>query len=76
MVAFDLVNEEDATPPIFKFIPELLDAQDDGIPLILHAGETNSRKNENLYEACLLGAKRIGHGFDIIQVSIVLISTF
>lgn len=33
--------------------------------MILHAGESNSRNNLELYDAILLGTKRIGHGFAI-----------
>lgn len=35
------------------------------LPLILHAGETlgdGSMADDNLYDAILLGTKRIGHG--------------
>lgn len=67
MVAFDMVNEEDATPPILEYINELRDAKDNSVPFLLHAGETNYRKNDNLYDAILLGTKRIGHGFDIMR---------
>jgi adenosine deaminase CECR1 len=31
--------------------------------VILHAGESYSNKNKELYDAILLGTKRIGHGF-------------
>lgn len=31
--------------------------------MYLHAGESNSRNNKELYDAILLGTKRIGHGF-------------
>lgn len=29
------------------------------------AGESTHRKNENLYDAVLMGSKRIGHGFNL-----------
>lgn len=29
----------------------------------MHAGESTSRNNKELYDAVLLGSKRIGHGF-------------
>lgn len=38
------------------------------LPFILHAGETHDHGGEtdsNLYDAILLGTKRIGHGFSI-----------
>jgi adenosine deaminase CECR1 len=68
MSGMDLVNEEDGTPPILDFIKELLNAKDENVPFLLHAGETNEKKNSNLYDSILLGTKRIGHGFDIIKV--------
>jgi len=64
---FDLVNEEDTTPPISDFVDQLEEARRN-IPdfsLYLHAGESTDRYNENLYDAILLGTKRIGHGLAI-----------
>ena len=40
---------------------------DGDFPVILHAGESCDRKNENLYDAILLNTKRIGHGFKLSQ---------
>ncbi|TFY82989.1 hypothetical protein EWM64_g1023 [Hericium alpestre] len=40
------------------------------LPLILHAGETCSdggKADVNLYDAILLGTKRIGHGYSIVK---------
>jgi len=39
----------------------------DRFKLYLHAGETYSRSNTELYDAILLGTKRIGHGFGLIM---------
>ena len=67
VTGFDLVNEEDVTDPILNFVEDILEAKN-GYPnfnLYLHAGESTSRFNENLYDAVLLGAKRIGHGVGI-----------
>jgi hypothetical protein len=37
------------------------------MPLFLHAGETlNSIENKNVYDALLLGSKRIGHGLALL----------
>lgn len=36
-------------------------------PVILHAGESCERKNDNLYDAILLDTLRIGHGFKLAQ---------
>lgn len=58
--------------PIKKFIPQLLKFKQDcraakvEIPFLFHCGETldiGSDTDGNLYDALLLGAKRIGHGF-------------
>lgn len=32
---------------------------------MMHAGETNSQDSKQIYDAVLLGSKRIGHGFNI-----------
>ena len=37
------------------------------LQIFLHAGESASRKNSNLYDAVLLNTKRIGHGFHLID---------
>ena len=37
----------------------------DRFQLYLHAGESYSRNNTELYDAILLGTKRIGHGFGL-----------
>ena len=65
---FDLVEEEDRTNTNLFYVEELLAAKRDAqrrgmsLPLYLHSGETNWAENENLYDAVLLGASRIGHG--------------
>ncbi len=33
------------------------------LQVYFHAGESYSAKNKELYDAILLGSKRIGHGF-------------
>jgi adenosine deaminase CECR1 len=64
---FDMVNEEDVTAPILHFVPEILDGKlkdaENELPCFFHCGETHDRTNENLFDAVLLGTKRIGHGF-------------
>ena len=67
VTAFDLVNEEDKFEPILYFIDELLEAKQNipGFKFIFHAGESISRYNENLYDAILLGTKRIGHSIPL-----------
>ncbi|KAA8910272.1 hypothetical protein FN846DRAFT_554281 [Sphaerosporella brunnea] len=71
---FDLVAQEDKGRTLRSHLPELLqfrrlcaEAGVD-IPLYLHAGETlgdGTETDDNLFDAVLLGAKRIGHGFSL-----------
>lgn len=63
---FDMVNEEDYHMKIDEFLPQILAMKirmGDKFQLYLHAGESYSRYNKELYDAVLLGSKRIGHGF-------------
>lgn len=66
IVGIDAVCEEDYNIPVDKFLDALYAAKQmfgDRLQVIMHAGESNSRHNLELYDAILLGAKRIGHGF-------------
>ena len=71
VVGFDMVQEEDSSPPINDFLPLIYEAQCRAkaqgrtFETYLHAGESNSRRNKELYDAVLLGTKRIGHGFHL-----------
>jgi adenosine deaminase CECR1 len=68
IAGFDMVNHEDVTPPILNFVPEILDGQSrdaKSLPCFFHCGETHDRFNENLFDAVLLGSKRLGHGFQL-----------
>lgn len=76
IVGFDLVGHEDPGIPLKTYLPELLRFQQRckelglEIPFLFHAGETNDdggHVDENLYDAILLGTKRIGHGFSLIK---------
>ncbi|KAI5781924.1 hypothetical protein EDC01DRAFT_752086 [Geopyxis carbonaria] len=69
---FDLVAQEDLGRSLHSHLPELLRFQHMcaaagvHIPLFLHAGETlgdGTDTDNNLFDALLLGAKRLGHGF-------------
>lgn len=69
---FDLVGDENALKPLIDYIDPLLRFQERqrelklDIPFIFHAGETlgdGTKADDNLYDALLLGTKRIGHGF-------------
>jgi adenosine deaminase CECR1 len=70
---FDLVEEEDRTSTNLYFLTELLAARREAerrgvtLPLYLHSGESTWAENENLYDAVLLGAPRIGHGLALIK---------
>jgi len=70
-VGFDLVGPEDTTKPLIDYLVPLLRFKDRqkelglDIPFIFHAGETlgdGTAADDNLYDAILLGTKRIGHG--------------
>jgi adenosine deaminase CECR1 len=73
VVGFDLVEEEDRTHSTLFFTPELLAARREAerrgltLPLFLHSGETSRAESENLYDAVLLGARRIGHGLALVR---------
>ena len=70
---FDLVAEEDAGNPTLFHAPQFLKLNtldDEGgieLPLYLHDGESNWASVDNLYDAVLLGTKRIGHGFNLFR---------
>ncbi|VVD00794.1 unnamed protein product [Leptidea sinapis] len=62
---FDLVGQEDLGNPLVEFLPQLREAAKD-LNYFFHAGETNwygTLTDENLIDAVLLGAKRIGHAY-------------
>ena len=71
---FDLVGQEDAGRPLADLVPELfwfqkacLEARVD-IPFFFHAGEClgdGDETDDNLYDAIVLGTRRIGHGFSL-----------
>ncbi len=80
IAGFDMVNEEDTTAPLKDCVSMLEEAKETlkgdccfyfhGNYLMIMfyyylAGESTHRKNENLYDAVLMGSKRIGHGFNL-----------
>ncbi|KAF3917774.1 hypothetical protein ABW20_dc0102819 [Dactylellina cionopaga] len=74
IAGFDLVGQEDLGRPLLDLIPELkyfqnlCEKENVHIPFFFHAGEVNSDgdvHDENLFDAILLGTKRIGHGFSL-----------
>ena len=75
---FDLVAEEDAGNTTLYHVPQFLklNAMDDNggieLPLYLHDGESNWASVDNLYDAVLLGTRRIGHGFNLFRFPTLL----
>ncbi|KAH8599324.1 adenosine deaminase family protein-like protein [Bisporella sp. PMI_857] len=71
---YDLVGQEDAGRPLKDLIPELFwfrkQCATEGveIPFFFHAGECLGDGNDtdqNLFDAVLLGTRRIGHGYSL-----------
>lgn len=71
LLGFDLVGPENVLKPLKYYIEPLLkfrEMQKEAgveIPFIFHAAETlgdGTEADMNLYDAILLGTKRIGHG--------------
>lgn len=74
IAGYDLVGQEDAGRPLKDILPELFwfrkQCAQEGIemPFFFHAGETlgdGTDVDENLFDAILLGTRRIGHGFSL-----------
>lgn len=71
---YDLVGQEDGGRPLKGLLPELFwfrkQCAQEGveIPFFFHAGEClgdGSETDHNLFDAVLLGTRRIGHGFSL-----------
>ncbi|KZS88375.1 adenosine deaminase-related growth [Sistotremastrum niveocremeum HHB9708] len=76
IAGFDLVGDENVLKPLLDYIEPLLEFQQKtkelnlDIPFIFHAGETlgdGDSVDNNLYDALLLGTKRIGHGYSLVK---------
>ncbi|KAL0946743.1 hypothetical protein HGRIS_012921 [Hohenbuehelia grisea] len=76
IAGFDLVGDENELKPLMYYLDVLLKfkerQKEEGvdIPFIFHAGETlgdGTEADKNLYDAILLGTKRIGHGFSLVK---------
>ena len=74
IAGYDLVGPEDLGRPLKDLIPELAWFREQceingvNIPFFFHAGETLSTGGEtdhNLFDAILMGTRRIGHGFSL-----------
>lgn len=71
---FDLVGQEDLGEPLIEFAPQLLEASE-SLDYFFHAGETDwlgTLTDENLMDAILLGAKRIGHAYALAKHPLLL----
>ncbi|RDA84554.1 hypothetical protein CP532_3760 [Ophiocordyceps camponoti-leonardi (nom. inval.)] len=71
---YDLVSQEDRGRSLADMTPELLWFQNEAaalnvsVPFFFHAGETlgdGNSTDSNLFDALLLGTRRIGHGFSL-----------
>ncbi|KAH7873630.1 uncharacterized protein C8R40DRAFT_1172422 [Lentinula edodes] len=77
IAGFDLVGDENVLKPLTYYLEPLLkfremqkEAGVSEIPFIFHGGETlgdGTEADMNLYDAILLGTKRIGHGFSLVK---------
>ncbi|KAI0024171.1 adenosine/AMP deaminase [Xylariomycetidae sp. FL0641] len=74
IAGYDLVGQEDAGRPLRDLLPELFwfrkQCAEEGVqlPFFFHAGEclgSGSATDHNLFDAVLLGTRRIGHGFSL-----------
>ncbi|KAL3423800.1 cat eye syndrome critical region protein 1 [Phlyctema vagabunda] len=81
LCGFDLVGEEDAGNELHNFTAEFLSFQaacraaDVEIPFLFHCGETLSsggKVDGNLYDAILLNAKRVGHGYALARHPVLM----
>lgn len=81
VVGFDLVGYEDPLMTLDEYIPQLLAFQQRAreeqldLPFIFHAGETlgdGTKADNNLYDAILLGTKRIGHAYSLYKHPLLL----
>lgn len=78
---FDLVGHEEMGNELVHFIPEFLEfrrkceVQKLDLPFLFHCGETlqvGDKVDGNLYDAILLNAKRIGHGYALARHPVLM----
>lgn len=67
LIGIDLVNEEDKSRPLTEFADQLdqIKKENPDLHLMLHAGESLNADSDNVIDAYLLGADRIGHGLNL-----------
>lgn len=76
IAGYDLVGQEDKGRPLVEMTPELFwfkkRCMENGVdlPFFFHAGEClgdGDETDQNLFDAILLGTRRIGHGFSLFK---------
>ena len=67
LIGIDLVNEEDKSRPLIEFADQLdgIKKENPDLHIMLHAGESLYADSDNVIDAYLLGAERIGHGLNL-----------
>ncbi len=67
IIGLDLENEEDQSRPLSEYTDQLNQMRErcPSMNFYLHAGESLEVTSDNLIDAYLLGAKRVGHGFNL-----------
>jgi adenosine deaminase CECR1 len=78
IIGYDLVGEEDLgkstldSAKTFLQAGKLAKKYQIDLPYYLHDGESNDPSNQNLYDAILLGSKRIGHGLNLFRFPVLI----
>ncbi|WXC43850.1 hypothetical protein QX201_003593 [Fusarium graminearum] len=76
IAGYDLVGPEDMGRPLSDLLPELFwfrkqcAVENVNLPFFFHAGETlgdGTDTDSNIFDAILLGTRRIGHGFSLFK---------
>lgn len=67
VLGVDLINEEDNSRPLKEYAPLLIETKKKypDFEFYLHCGESINAKNDNLIDAFLLKAERVGHGTNL-----------
>lgn len=67
IIGLDLVNNEDTSKPLYEYKEFLSspEVKNSGLKLFLHAGESLRHDNMAVRDAIELGAKRLGHAFNL-----------
>ncbi len=72
VIGYDLVERETLSNQLVNFtndwlrlVPRLIERHQVSFPYYFHAGESNWTADRNLFDAVLLGSKRIGHGYNL-----------